>query len=80
MPILAHDKDVRTRPREISELKKAVKGAGLGIPMTLPLERAAQLAMKLIGAGGRVDLDAPMSIRRAITMIKNRQAGKEGDE
>jgi len=76
MPILPHDEDVRSSPKEISSLRMAVRSSGLGIPMSLPLERAASLALTLIGSGGTVDLDDPMSVRRAVTIIRNERASQ----
>ena len=71
MPILPAPEKAETPPGELGKLRRAISTANLGVPMSLPLERAANMCLDLIGDGGRVDLDAPNTVRRAITILRN---------
>ena len=71
MPILVHREGLRTSDGDLRKLKQAVMRSNLGVPTSLPLERAAKLCLALLGDGGRVDLDAPGTVRRATVIIRN---------
>ena len=71
MPILPAPEASRTPERELAKLRRAISRSNLGVPSSLPLERAANMCLSLLGEGGRVNLDAPNTVRRAITVIRN---------
>jgi hypothetical protein len=52
-------------------LEKAITRAGLGVPSLLPTDKRARHALRLVGSGGVVDFDAPVTVRRAITILEN---------
>ncbi len=65
----------RTPPYLIRKLHEATRDiqATLGVPTTWPLERRATYSLRLLGDGGKVNLDSPWTVRRAITILENAQ-------
>jgi len=55
----------------IQRLRKAVGRADLGASTNWPLHKRASYCLKVVGAGGLVSMDNPISMRRAITILEN---------
>ena len=60
-------------PELLERLRRALSLANLGIPESWPLQRRASYALRLLGDGGTVNLDAPWTVRRATTVLENAQ-------
>jgi|TARA_R100001530_G_scaffold107705_1_gene75372 hypothetical protein len=52
-------------------LRVAVGRANLGASRSWPIGKQASHSLRLIGAGGRVSLENPSTVRRAITILEN---------
>jgi hypothetical protein len=69
--VRAVDTERRTAAWLQRRLANVLDRSDLGIPRAYGLERAATRALQLEGLGGRVDLDNPMSVRRAVTLLED---------
>lgn len=52
-------------------LRRAVNTSDLGASRSWPLGKRAAHCLRLIGSGGVVSLDSPVTVRRAITILEN---------
>ena len=60
-----------TPPALLERLGRAIALANLGVPESWPLQRRAAYALRLLGDGGTVNLDAPWTVRRATAVLEN---------
>jgi len=55
----------------LDRLRLAIDRANLGVPRSWPMGRRATAALRKIGAGGRVSLENPSTVRRAVVFLEN---------
>lgn len=55
----------------VERLRKAVGTVNLGASTNWPLYKRASYCLRVVGAGGMVSMDNPISMRRAITILEN---------
>ena len=55
----------------VQRLSRAVGMANLGASSNWPLHKRGSYCLKVIGAGGLVSVDNPVSMRRAILLLEN---------
>lgn len=61
----------------LSRLKRAVNKVNLGASASWPLQKRASYCLRIVGGGGAVSLDNPLTIRRAITILENYRPREE---
>lgn len=55
----------------VDRLRRAVGTVNLGASTNWPLHKRASYCLRVVGAGGMVSMDNPISMRRAITILEN---------